>query len=126
MANPNDPFSASIIRFDSDQMRAFAEKGISQARDSYEAVFTKLSEGASEYSSKLMEMMKSNTTANLNFAQELLAIRSPSEALELWTSHTRKQYEAFTVQAKELGELTQKIATHTAEPIKANALKPAA
>jgi phasin len=126
MADPNNPFSASIIRFDSDQMRAFAEKGISQARDSYEAVFTKLSEGASEYSSKLMEMMKSNTTANLNFAQELLAIRSPSEALELWTSHTRKQYEAFTVQAKELGELTQKIATHTAEPIKASALKPAA
>jgi phasin len=126
MADPNNPFSASIIRFDSDQMRALAEKGISQARDSYEAVFTKLSEGASEYSSKLMEMMKSNTTANLNFAQELLAIRSPSEALELWTSHTRKQYEAFTVQAKELGELTQKIATETAEPIKANALKPAA
>jgi len=71
-------------------------------------------------------MMKMMTTANLNFAQELLAIRSPSEALELWTSHTRKQYEAFTVQAKELGELTQKIATQTAEPIKANALKPAA
>ena len=89
-------------------------------------MFTQLSKGASEYSTKLMEMMKSNTTANLNFAQELLAIKSPSEALELWTSHARKQYEAFTVQAKELGELTQKIATKTAEPIKANALKPAA
>jgi len=57
---------------------------------------------------------------------ELLGIKSPSEALELWTSHARNQYEAFTVQAKELGELTQKIATETAEPIKANALKPAA
>ena len=141
MANPSDPFSASVIPFEvPEQMRALAEKGVSQARDSYarfkdvaethngtiEAVFTKLNEGASEYSTKLMEMMKSNTTANLNFAQELLGIKSPSEALELWTSHTRKQYEAFTVQAKELGELTQKIATKTAEPIKANALKPAA
>ena len=135
MANPNDPFSQVA-----EQMRAFAEKGVSQARDNYakfkdvaeshngtiEAVFTQLSKGASEYSTKLMEMMKSNTTANLKFVQELLGIKSPSEALELWTSHTRKQYEAFTVQAKELGKLTQKSATETAEPIKANALKPAA
>ena len=138
MANPNDPFSASIIPFEvPEQMRAFAEKGVSQARDNYakfkdvaethngtiEAVFTSLSKGASEYSTKLMEVMKSNTTANLNFAQELLAIRSPSEALELWTSHARKQYEALTAQAKELAELSQKVATETVEPIKANASK---
>ena len=36
MANPTDPFSASIIPFEvPEQMRAFAEKGVSQARDSY-------------------------------------------------------------------------------------------
>ena len=50
-------------------------------------------------------------------------MRSPAEALELWTSHTRKQLETFTTQAKELAELGQKIATDTAEPIKANAAK---
>ncbi|WP_029581837.1 phasin [Bradyrhizobium sp. URHD0069] len=133
-----DPFSASIIPFEvPEQMRAFAEKGVSQARDNYakfkdvaeshngtiEAVFTTVSKGASEYSAKLMEMMKANTTANLDFAQQLFGIKSPSEAVELWTSHTRKQYETFTAQAKELTELTQKIATETAEPIKANASK---
>ena len=138
MANPNDPFSASVIPFEvPEQMRAFAEKGVSQARDNYakfkdvaethngtiEAVFTSVSKGASEYSAKLMEMMKANTTANLNFAQELLGIKSPSEALELWTSHTRRQSETFTAQVKDLAELTQKIATETAEPIKANASK---
>jgi phasin len=132
MTNPNDPFSQVP-----EQMRAFAEKGVSQARDNYakfkdvaeshnatiEAVFTKLSKAANEYSTKLMEMMKSNTTANLNFGQELLGIKSPSEALELWTSHTRQQYEAFTIQAKDLGQLSQKSATETAEPIKAKALR---
>src|SRR5258708_16051581 len=138
MANPTDPFSASIIPFEvPEQMRAFAEKGVSQARDSYakfkdvaeshngtiEAVFTSLSKGASEYSAKLMEMMKANTTANLDFAQELLGVKSPSEAVELWTSHTLKQYEAFTAQAKELAELSKKVATETTEPIKANASK---
>jgi len=138
MANPSDPFSASIIPFEvPEQMRAFAEKGVSQARDSYakfkdvaethngtvEAVFTTASKGASEYSAKLMEMMKTNTTSTLDFAQELLGSKTPSEALELWTSHTKRQFEAFSAQAKELADLSQKVATETVEPIKANASK---
>ena len=138
MASSTDPFSASIIPFEvPEQMRAFAEKGVSQARDNYakfkdaaethngtiEAVFTIASKGASEYSAKLMEIVKANTTANLDFAQELLGIKSPSEAMGLWTSHTRKQLETLTAQTKELAELGQKVATETAEPIKANASK---
>src|ERR1700674_2678550 len=138
MANPTDPFSSSVIPFEvPEQMRAFAEKGVSHARDNYakfkdaaeshngtiEAVFTSLSKGASEYSAKLMEMMKANSTANLDFAQELLGVKSPSEAVELWTSHTRKQYQAFTARAKELAELSEKVAPETAEQIKANASK---
>ena len=101
MAN-NDPFSSSVIPFEvPEQMRAFAEKGVSQARDSYakfkdvaeshngtiEAVFTSATKGASAYSAKLMELMKANTSANLDFAQALIGVKSPSEAMELWTSH---------------------------------------
>ena len=138
MASSTDPFSASIIPFEvPEQMRAFAEKGVSQARDNYakfkdvaethngtiEAVFTIASKGASEYSARLMEIVKANTTANLDFAQELLGVKSPSEAMGLWTSHTRKQLETATAQARELAELGQKVATETAEPIKANASK---
>src|SRR3954453_14281462 len=138
MANPSDPFSASVIPFEvPEQMRALAEKGVSQARDSYarfkdvaethngtiEAVFTTASKGASQYSAKMMEMMKANTTANLDFAQELLGLRSPSEALEVWSSHARKQFEIVSGQAKELAELTQKVAAETVEPIKPNASK---
>src|SRR5205807_9960414 len=115
MANPTDPFTASIIPFEvPEQVRAFAEKGVSQARDNYakfkdaaethnvtiEAVFTSASKGMSEYSAKLMEFMKANTTASLDFAQELFGVKSPSEALELWTSHSRKQFEALSGQAK--------------------------
>jgi len=133
-----DPFSASIIPFEvPEQVRAFAEKGVSQARDNYakfkdaaethngtmEAVFTSASKGASAYSAKLMEFMKANTSSALDFAQEFLGAKSPSEALELWTTHTRRQLETFTAQAKELGELTQKVASETVEPIKASASK---
>jgi phasin len=137
MAN-SDPFSASVIPFEvPEQMRAFAEKGVSQARDSYakfkdaaethngtiEAVFTTASKGASEYSAKLMEIMKANSTASLDFAQELFSVKSPTEAMELWTSHAKKQFETFTAQTKQLAELSQKVAAETAEPIKTSASK---
>ena len=133
-----DPFSASMIPFEvPEQMRAFAEKGVSQARDNYakfkdaaeahngtiEAVFSSMNKGASTYSAKVMEFLKANTTASLDFAQELISVKSPSEALELWTTQTRKQLETFTAQAKELAELGQKIAAEAAEPIKATASK---
>jgi phasin len=138
MANPTDPFSASIIPFEvPEQMRALAEKGVSQARDNYakfkdvaeshnstiEAVFASASKGASEYSAKLMEMMKANTTATLDFAQELIGVKTPSEALELWTAHAKKQFETFTAYSKELSELSQKVAAETVEPIKTSASK---
>ena len=133
-----DPFSASIIPFEvPESMRAFAEKGVSQARDSYakfkdaaesqnstiEAVFTSASKGASAYSAKLMEIMKANAAATLDFAQEMVSVKTPSEALELWTTHAKKQFEAFTAYGKELAELSQKVANETVEPIKANAAK---
>jgi hypothetical protein len=67
--------------------------------------------------------MKANTSTALDFAQVLLSVKSPSEAMELWTSHARKQYETLAAQAKELAELSQKVATETVEPIKASASK---
>jgi phasin len=138
VTSSTDPFSASIIPFEvPEQMRAFAEKGVSQARDSYakfkdaaethngtiEAVFTSASKGASEYSAKLIEFFKANTSSSLDFAQELFGVKTPAAALELWTSHAKKQYETYTAQAKELAELGQKVAAETVEPIKASASK---
>src|SRR5436853_484196 len=138
MTSSTDPFSASIIPFEvPEQMRAFAEKGVSQARDSYakfkdaaethngtmEAVFTSASKGASAYSAKLLEFFKANTTAELDFAQELFGVKTPAAAMELWTSHAKKQFETLSAQAKELTELSQKVATETVEPIKASAAK---
>src|SRR5689334_6684011 len=138
MTGATDPFSASIIPFEvPEQMRAFAEKGAAQARESYAkfkdaaathngtvaAVFTSACKGASEYTSKLAGFMKANTSAQLDFAQQLFGLKSPTEALELWTGHTRKQFETLQSQAKELVELTQRVAAETAEPIKASASK---
>jgi phasin len=134
----NDPFSASVIPFEvPEQVRAFAEKGVSQARDNYaklksaaenhnsavEASFACAHKGVGEYSAKVMEFLKANTASGFDFAQELFGIKTPAEAVELWTGYTRKQVETLTAQAKELGELGQKVAAETIEPIKDNASK---
>jgi len=138
MTGATDPFSSSVIPFEvPEQMRAFAEKGVSQARENYakfkdaaeshngtvEAVFSSAHKGASEYAAKVMEFMKANTTAQLEFTQQLFSVKSPQDAFALWTGHSKTQLETFQSQAKELVELTQRVAAETAEPIKASASK---
>ena len=118
-------------------MRAFAEKGVSQARDNYakfkdaaethngtiEAVFTTASKGASEYSAKLMEFLKANTTSSLDFAQELFGVKTPAAAAGAVDLAHPQDVRDLAAQAKELAELGQKVATETVEPIKASASK---
>ncbi|WP_426611418.1 phasin [Bradyrhizobium sp. McL0616] len=138
MTGATDPFSASVIPFEvPEQVRALAEKGVSQAREGYakfkdaaeshngtiEAVFTSAHKGASEYTAKLMEFMKANTQAHLDFTQELFSVKSPTDAFSLWTAHSKQQLETFQAQAKELAEITQRAASAAAEPIKASAAK---
>lgn len=138
MADQTDPFSASILRFQlPEQVRAFAEKGVSQVRENYsrikdaaetqnasiEAVVSTVSKGAGDYSAKLFDIVKTNTEASFDLAHGLVGAKTLPEAFELWTSHARKQVETATTQAKELVELGQKVASETVEPIKAGASK---
>jgi hypothetical protein len=43
--------------------------------------------------------------------------------VELSSAHARKQFETLTAQSKELSALAQKVATETAEPMKAGMTK---
>ncbi|UYO53137.1 phasin [Rhodopseudomonas palustris] len=137
MADSSDPFSTVLPFQLPEQVRAFAEKGVSQARESYaklkdvaetqngtiEAVFTSASKGATDYSTKVFDFVKANTSASFDFAQSLIGAKTLPDVMELWTSHAKKQIETLTAQTKELTELTQKVAAETVEPIKANASK---
>lgn len=138
MADQIDPFSSSVIPFQMpEQMRAFAEKGVNQAREGYakfkdaaethnstvEAVFNTATKGAAEVSTTLLDIAKTNTNASFDFAQSLIGVKSPSQAFELWSGFAKSQFEALTGQSKQLAELSQKIASETAEPIKTGANK---
>ncbi len=112
--------------------REFAEKGISQAKDSYaklkvaaeeatgimETTYANASKGAADYGLKMVEVARANSNAAFDFAAELLGARTLAQMIEISTSHARKQIEQMTAQAKELSTLAQQVATHTAEPIK--------
>jgi phasin len=112
--------------------REFAEKGVNQAKDNWEKMkaateeatdliedsYTTASKGAADYGLKVIESARTNANAHFDFAGQMLAVKSLSEAVELSTAHLRKQFEVLTEQSKELNALAQKIATETAGPLK--------
>jgi phasin len=112
--------------------REFAEKSVSQAKETYEKMksaaeeatdvlegtYTTASQGARDYGLKMIEQARTNTNAAFDFANEFMAVKSVSEAVELTTAHARKQFETFTSQTKELTALAQKVTTETTEPVK--------
>jgi phasin len=112
--------------------REFAEKSISQAKDTYEKMksvaeeatdvledtYANASKGAADYGLKVIEATRINTNAAFDFYTELMTVKSFSEVIELSTAHTRKQFETLTGQTKDLAALAQKVAVDTAEPFK--------
>ncbi len=132
-----DPFS-TVVPFEvPGSIREFAEKGVTQARETYEkfkdvaqssnetieAVYASATKGAADYSGKLLDIARTNANSAFDVAEKLIGVKTPSEVLAIWTSYARGQYVTFSGQARELAELGQKVATETVEPLKATASK---
>ncbi len=112
--------------------REFAEKSVTQAKDNWERIKAATEEatdliedscatasrGAADYNLKLIEAARANTNATFDYAGQLLAVKSLSEAVELSTAHLRKQFDVLSAQTKELTALAQRVASDTVEPIK--------
>jgi phasin len=138
-----DPMKFDMPRFEMPKVempaafRDLAEKGVVQAKEGYERMkaaaeetndmiettYSTMSKGASDYGLKVLEVTRLNTNATFDFFEELMGVKSFAEVVELSTSHTRKQFETFTAQAKELTELAQKVAVESAEPVKSGFTK---
>ena len=111
-----------------------AEAGAAQTRQAFEKVNAATSDAAAlmtdtyttamkrtqDYNAKVMEFAQKNTEAAFAFARELTAVKSPTEFLELSTSHSRKQFETLGEQARELATLAQKAALATVERVEKN------
>jgi phasin len=113
-------------------IRDLAEKGGAQAKENYEmmkattdemtgmveATYATTAKGATAYGLKIIEMTRVNANAAFDFIGKLVAVKSPSEAIELSTAHARHQFDAVSAQNKELWALAQKVATDAVEPVK--------
>src|SRR5262249_61631062 len=103
--------------------RDIAEKSVSQAKENYEKMkaaaeeatdlledtYATATKGCADYGVKVIEAARENTNAAFDFASQLMTVKSLSEAVELSTSHVRKQFEALTAQSKELVAIAQKV-----------------
>ena len=117
--------------------REFAERGVAQAKDTYEKMkaaaeeatdvlettYSTATKGASDYGLKMIEAARANTNAAFDFAGELITAKTLSEVIELSSAHARKQFETMAQQTKELSALAQKVASETSEPIKSGMTK---
>ena len=115
-------------------VREIAEKSVQSARDAYEKMktnaeettdlledtYSTASKGGAEYNTVALELLRANVNSTFDYFGALLSTKSVAEAVELSTSHLRKQFDVLSAQAKELSVIAQKVATETAEPIKAS------
>lgn len=118
-------------------VREMAEKSVQSAREAYEKIkvsaeettdlledtYSTATKGVAEYNTVALESLRTNVNAAFDYVGALLGAKSVSEAVEISTGHLRKQFDVLSAQAKELSVLAQKVATETAEPIKASVEK---
>ena len=78
-----------------------------------------LPSGAIEFHRQWIEMIRANTNATLDFAHEVVGVKSPSAFVELSAEHARKQAEVLAEQARHLTGMAQKLTTDMAAPMQA-------
>jgi phasin len=117
--------------------REMADKGTAQAKASYDKMSAATAEASSvmqnagataaqgfkDGNAKVIEFARANSNAAFDYANQLLAVKSPSEFIQVSTEQARKQFEVLSEQTKELTALSQKVMLETAEPLKAGAAK---
>ena len=139
---PKTPKSAAAMPFEAFNMqmpsmevpvafREFAEKSITQARDTYakmksaaedatgmvEDTYEATRENVFAFGVKALDAAKVNSDASFALAKELFGAKTFAEVIELQTSFARKQFDAVAAQVKEFQELTQKYVADTTKPV---------
>jgi phasin len=86
--------------------------------DALREAYSANAKGAADYAAKVIEFSGANTNSAFDFLTHLLGMKSPSEILQLSASQHAKNFENATAQSRQLWELTRKVATEMADPIK--------
>ena len=115
-----------------DQIRAFAEKGVEQSKEAYaklktgaeetqkvlESTFETAKTVSGDLSLKTIAALRANAEAGFSHLEALVGAKSLSEVVELQTSFLRKRVELAVEQAKEFQTVASKAAEDVSKPIK--------
>jgi phasin len=122
---------AATDRFDvPPEMRAFAEKSVEQARQAFDGFISAAHhavntlegqaqtarQGAKDVTGKAMTFAEQNVASSFEFAQQLVRAKDIQDVMKLQADYIKQQMQAFSEQAKELGESTTKAAKEAATP----------
>jgi len=112
-----------------EKVRTVIDKGLSETRANYAKAKSAADEAASaieaSYTSakSALEALRASADANFDFVKSIFGAKTMSEYVTLHTEFARKQVELLTGQTKELSALAQKVASESAETIKAQVAK---
>jgi phasin len=127
-----DTKPAANLKKDPHAFHEIAEKGTTQAKETYEKMTAASTEaadfmknryltavqGVQDYNNKIIEFTHVNANATFDFVHQMSGVKSPTAFIELWTEHARKQVKTLTEQTKELAALAKKVTLASAEPHK--------
>jgi phasin len=111
-------------------MRAFAEKSVEQARQAFDGFISAAHhavntlegqahtarQGAKDVTDKAMTFAEQNVASSFEFAQQLVRAKDIQDVMKLQADYIKQQMQAFSEQAKELGESTTKAAKEAVTP----------
>jgi phasin len=111
------------------EVRAFVEQSVSQARVAFDGIVTAANKavsqwhsqaqtaraGASEIAHKSMAFAEQNMAANFDFAQKLMQAKDPADVMRLQSEYVSQQLQKLSTQAQELGQSAAKIVMDAAK-----------
>ncbi|MGA2491506.1 MAG: phasin family protein [Roseiarcus sp.] len=120
-----------------DRLRAAAEKGLAETRSAYvkakvaagetaDALETSCAAaraGVVAINAKALESLTANVEANFDFIKSAFGVAGFADYVALQSEFARARLDAVAGQAKAIGELAQKTALDSLEPIKAQVAK---
>ena len=110
--------------------REFAERGVAQAKDTYEKMkaaaeeatdvlettYSTATKGAADYGLKVIETTRVNTNAAFDFAQKLMSAKDATEVMGLQSQYLSRQMQTLSSQVQDLGQSAAKMAIDAAKP----------
>jgi phasin len=113
---PNQPRARRGLDVRKNNRQQLEGNTMSGMSERHQQSYSTAVENMRDFNLRMIDMAQTNTEAVFEVARQLATVKTPSEMIELCTSHARRQFETLSAQTKELTALGQKLTGESAEP----------